>query len=268
MKIKHENIELIENWFDSNNLELTFSKDIIRRIYDDVFEDNFKINNISSMKRRIYMYNIQYEFIRRDILKLIYKRNNYSAQGISEGFVYAIGNPSWPDYVKIGSSSDVIDRLNSYQTSSPLRDYYIIDFFFSHNKLKDETELHEMFDDRNSEWCKTSVDEVKRIFKRNKEINAVGLTPDKIIAGKTKYFTDPDILNIKGDIRAIIRLIRILKVEFVDPKDYDKESAKRNWKTLNKLDDVTSFINEEVGVIAKITKHNNIKQKIELEKIK
>ncbi len=36
-----------------------------------------------------------------------------------EGQVYAITNPNFPDWVKIGMAIDAEDRLNNYQTSSP-----------------------------------------------------------------------------------------------------------------------------------------------------
>jgi hypothetical protein len=59
---------------------------------------------------------LQYDFVRRDLLKILHKRNGYSATGISAGYVYAIGNSAWKDFVKIGSAIDIDDRLNSYQT--------------------------------------------------------------------------------------------------------------------------------------------------------
>ena len=37
----------------------------------------------------------------------------------SEGYVYAIINPAWPDWVKIGKAYSHNDRLNNYQTCSP-----------------------------------------------------------------------------------------------------------------------------------------------------
>lgn len=39
------------------------------------------------------------------------------------GFVYAFANDAWPGWVKIGMSVDWEARLESYQTSSPYRDY-------------------------------------------------------------------------------------------------------------------------------------------------
>ncbi|MEK9820466.1 MAG: hypothetical protein VW443_12860, partial [Pseudomonadales bacterium] len=39
---------------------------------------------------------------------------------IKEGYVYAIRNKAWPEWVKIGKAIDAQDRLNGYQTSSPM----------------------------------------------------------------------------------------------------------------------------------------------------
>jgi len=50
--------------------------------------------------------------------------NNYSQ--IKEGYVYAIVNAAWPEWVKIGKALDAEDRLNGYQTSSPMRDYKLV----------------------------------------------------------------------------------------------------------------------------------------------
>ena len=47
-------------------------------------------------------------------------------EGVQAGYVYVITNKAWPEWVKIGRAIDAKDRLRSYQTSSPLRDYWII----------------------------------------------------------------------------------------------------------------------------------------------
>lgn len=47
-----------------------------------------------------------------------------------EGILYRISNPSWPNFLKIGISYDVVKRLSSYQTYSPLRDYKIEGYDF------------------------------------------------------------------------------------------------------------------------------------------
>lgn len=47
---------------------------------------------------------------------------------ITEGFIYLITNPYFAEkgWYKLGKAVDVVERCNSYQTSSPFRDYYIV----------------------------------------------------------------------------------------------------------------------------------------------
>lgn len=42
------------------------------------------------------------------------------------GFLYIITNPAFPGWIKIGTTKDLTKRLQTYQTSSPHRDYEIV----------------------------------------------------------------------------------------------------------------------------------------------
>lgn len=180
MKRNHENITLIEEWLIKNSIEPSLDDDFVRNLYDDVLEDLYELKNTISRKTRRRGYSLQYDFVRRDLLKIIHKRNEYSINGISAGYVYAIGNPAWKDYIKIGSAIDVDDRLKSYQTSSPLRDFFIIDYYFVLNRREEESLLHSIFSDRKLEWCKVDKDRIKEIFRKRKEERIVRPTLDKI----------------------------------------------------------------------------------------
>ena len=57
---------------------------------------------------------------------------------VKEGYVYAISNPAWPDWIKIGMAIDAEDRLNGYQTSSPMRDYELIHSVYFDDRNKAE----------------------------------------------------------------------------------------------------------------------------------
>lgn len=186
MKLTHKNIELIENWLDENNLEVQLNDDFIRRVYEEVLEDLFKLKEKESVRVRKRGYELQYSFVRRDLLKISHKRNNKSASGIKAGFVYAIGNSAWPDFVKIGSAIDVDDRLNSYQTSSPLRDYFILDYYCVYDRILEEDYLHDLFKDRNSEWCKVSYDEIKTLFRNRKRHHNITVLPEKLMEVKNQ----------------------------------------------------------------------------------
>lgn len=180
MKLSHENIKLIEDWLIKNNLDPELSDNFVRKTYDEVLESLYKIKDVESLRKRERYYTLQYDFVRRDLLKIIYKRNNNSAKNITAGYVYAIGNPAWPDYVKIGSTIDITDRLRTYQTSSPLRDYYIISYFFSTNRLGDEALLHNNFSDRSLEWCKIDSSSITKLFKQKREERHVEVLSEKL----------------------------------------------------------------------------------------
>jgi len=181
---------LIENWLTRNNKQINLGDDFVREVYQEVLEKIFKIKDTESLKTRKRAYRLQYDYVRRDLLKIKYKWNNNSSTGIKEGFVYAIGNPAWKGYVKIGSAIDVMDRLKSYQTSSPHRDYYLIDYYFSHNRLLEESNLHKTFDERNSEWCKVSEKEIKEKFKNLKNINGIEVLQEKLTEQKKRILIE------------------------------------------------------------------------------
>ena len=90
-----------------------------------------------------------------------------------EGDVYAIVNPAWEGWVKIGKASFADDRLNTYQTSSPYRDYTILARIHVDNRHKKELVMHRIFEDnaeaRRGEWFKITTDKAVDLF--NKEGN-------------------------------------------------------------------------------------------------
>ena len=163
---KHENAVKIENWFKDKNLKITCSDDVVVDIYKDICYYG-KITESVSFKERVNIMKTQISYIRKNILGLMYKENS-SAKGIKSGYVYAIHNPAWESYVKIGVAIDVYDRLNSYQTSSPLRDYELIGYVFSNDRLSLEKEIHNKFE-RNNEWVKTDKSTIKRFLKDHED---------------------------------------------------------------------------------------------------
>lgn len=92
----------------------------------------------------------------------------YKTDTIKEGYVYAITNKAWPGWVKIGMAIDAEDRCNSYQTSSPYRDYVLEHSVFSNDRRKAEQEAHtkalKIALDSNSEWFKLSVEQAINIL--------------------------------------------------------------------------------------------------------
>lgn len=94
------------------------------------------------------------------------KYNKSIGEKSSCGFIYAITNPAWDKYVKIGMSSDPKTRLGNYQTYSPLRDYKLIHWSFWFNAREAEKMLHNSFPERLNEWVvlDRGVDEILSEF--------------------------------------------------------------------------------------------------------
>jgi hypothetical protein len=92
----------------------------------------------------------------------------YKLENIKEGYVYAITNKAWVDWVKIGMAIDAEDRLNTYQTSSPHRDYVLEHHVASNDRRKSEREAHreasKLASEKNGEWFKLSVEQAINIL--------------------------------------------------------------------------------------------------------
>jgi hypothetical protein len=162
MKFEHKNITPIRDWLDRNSIEPTTDPSIIFNIYREVHYFG-KIVNSSSFSDRIKFCKIQYDFIQKSMMNLLYENNGETAKGLRSGYVYAISNPAWSDYVKVGCAIDVYDRLSSYQTSSPFRDYELIGYVFAEDRLLLEKEIHQQFD-RNGEWIKADKTTMKKFL--------------------------------------------------------------------------------------------------------
>lgn len=91
-------------------------------------------------------------------------------ESTSEGDVYAIVNPAWDGWVKIGKAVSADDRLNGYQTSSPYRDYTVLARISVPNRHEKELVMHRIFEDnaeaRKGEWFKITTDKVKDLFNK------------------------------------------------------------------------------------------------------
>ena len=78
-----------------------------------------------------------------------------------EGYVYVLTNPAWPDWVKVGMAIDAEDRCNSYQTSSPFRDYQLHYQVHSKDRRDLERQAHEavseIAESQANEWFKIPV---------------------------------------------------------------------------------------------------------------
>ena len=166
MKLNNQRIFDIEQFITKQNLIPDPADNLqIIEIFEKVIEPT--IPYLLNCSLRTYRYIVQEQclYVRANLARVKYLQCRKKASNIPEGFVYAISNPAFPDYIKIGSTVDVIERLSTYQTYSPFRDYELISYFFSYNRLSDEKNIISMFESKN-EWCKVSVEDITEIFKR------------------------------------------------------------------------------------------------------
>ena len=86
----------------------------------------------------------------------------------TEGYVYIINNPCWDGWLKIGMAVDAEDRCNSYQTSSPHRDYRLLYArrFKDRRKAEKKTihKLKKVVKEHNGEWFKTDRNTAQEII--------------------------------------------------------------------------------------------------------
>ena len=93
---------------------------------------------------------------------------------VKEGYVYAISNPAWPEWVKIGKAIDADDRLSGYQTSSPMRDYKLIYSVPFKDRSTAERNAHSLASTKssqpwdkgvNGEWFKLTHEQAIQVLK-------------------------------------------------------------------------------------------------------
>ena len=94
----------------------------------------------------------------------------------SVGVIYCITNPAWEGWVKIGISTyGIEDRLKSYNTGSPFRDYELRFTMESSHVLRLEKDVHKTLrrhgHDNNSEWFKVEIDEAIKIIRAVHKFN-------------------------------------------------------------------------------------------------
>lgn len=228
---KHENALKVKEWFESKGVEYTVDDSVLVQVYKDISYYGAIVNSLS-YSERVRVMRMQISYIRKNILGLLYEKNQ-SAKGIKYGYVYAIHNPAWKDYVKIGVAIDVYDRLNSYQTSSPLRDYELIGCVFSDDRLSLEKEIHDKFE-RNNEWVKTNKSTIKKFLKDHEyfpmdKISSFCLRETIKCIGSCSQVTSKDVE--KDKIRTFLSLVKnavsVVDTSFSQVDVKSKDSIKR-----------------------------------------
>lgn len=96
--------------------------------------------------------------------RIRYYADRYTAAGHrakvggSEGYLYAINNPAWPGFFKIGKAYSLYRRLSNYQTGTPNQDYAIHDAIKVHDRHLAERIAHEYLNEYRhaNEWFECS----------------------------------------------------------------------------------------------------------------
>ena len=94
-----------------------------------------------------------------DCTKQIWKESNYKKylNHPYNGYVYILTNPSWVGWVKIGRATNIDNRLRSYNTSSPYRDYKIVYYKKINNPSIIENYFNDKYGNHNNEWFNISI---------------------------------------------------------------------------------------------------------------
>lgn len=90
-----------------------------------------------------------------------------------KGYVYLVSNPAWQGWFKVGMAIDANDRLGSYQTGSPYRDYELRHKVLCKDRRKAEAFLHEQLSNfpNRGEWFEMTLNEALSVFQLLKQRN-------------------------------------------------------------------------------------------------
>ncbi|QFR57674.1 hypothetical protein CPT_Slocum_109 [Serratia phage Slocum] len=124
--------------------------------------DRFMFMSKAYCKQKLYFMNIVF----KDLLKI--QHEIAGASQLKAGYVYIVSNPSW-DAFKVGSAIDVYDRLNSFQTYSPDRDYKLEFYTASLDRVLVEKMAHKELS-ADYEWVRQPLTVIKE------KINAINCT--------------------------------------------------------------------------------------------
>jgi len=139
----------------------------------------YKDNVEASNKRNAAQMRINGKYISKNHPWIIHRAGNWTSTDITdispiqrdtkskEGYVYAISNAAWPEWIKIGKAVDADDRLNSYQTSSPMRDYKLIHSVYFDDRNVAELKAHAIAQGmapRKNEWFKMTEEQALEVL--------------------------------------------------------------------------------------------------------
>jgi len=90
------------------------------------------------------------------------------------GYVYAVCNPAWKGWYKVGMAVDAADRCSGYQTSSPFRDYKVSYSKYFEDRREAERLVHSALKENKiehaNEWFKTDLKTITSVIKNIKDV--------------------------------------------------------------------------------------------------
>ena len=172
------NVELVAGYKGAGNWNPTYAKipwKICKPCYNNKYLNGSKGWNLKNNPKRMY---VNGKYIPKS--HPLYKPGKYKTfsdaafdgtyklESIKEGYVYAITNPAWPEWVKIGMAIDADDRCNGYQTSSPFRDYKVEHVVATKNRRAAEAEAHKLATklavETRGEWFRLDIEQAKTVL--------------------------------------------------------------------------------------------------------
>lgn len=128
----------------------------------DDYDDHSWVELRTSRPKR----NFQYSIAPKDPVEEELIRTTRFDDG--SGHVYAIINPAWPGWIKIGMTIDLDRRLDAYQTYSPKKDYSVAYSIEVRDRRLFENLAHRMASDASTsssgEWFELPLSEVSSIL--------------------------------------------------------------------------------------------------------
>lgn len=203
MKLNYENKLKICEWFREKSIEPTGNPLVLFEYYK---ENQFygEITKSRSITNICWVIKKQIDFIQKSVVNIKYEHNTKNTNNLNSGYVYAIGNPAWNNYIKIGTSVDVYDRLNSYQTSCPLRDYYLIDYIYSDDRFELEKYIISHHISKN-EWIETTESKIKSLFRRIKSYPEMEILRFALVVSMNNWLHEIKSDNDKNLFRSCVR---------------------------------------------------------------
>ena len=96
------------------------------------------------------------------------KRTDTNGDERLRKYVYIISNPQYKGLYKVGIAKNYKSRLNSYQTSDPLRQYKMEFYFLTPYFREIEKHIHNIFDNL-GEWVQAGLENIKKEIENYKK---------------------------------------------------------------------------------------------------